>query len=255
MAFRIARRAALAAASVTIAATGLLATGGPASAAAHPTGGRTAIVSHHVQLLDTHDDSRSRDAGRAGNDNDARRRWVTTKSNGPCTTTHPPTGQTTTPADAGSTTRSNGPCTTTHPPTGRTTATTVDAGSVTMIERIRDHDGPHHWVRDEYKGRSYRRVPLHPCSSLCFTHPQRLPRPFTPATGPPRRPPARRHPHPAARVAGPEPAKRGPQHGLTPPGPRARSCTSFPGRLAPTPAIADDSHLPRQTRCPPWTKW
>ncbi|MFE7795756.1 hypothetical protein [Streptomyces sp. NPDC057460] len=76
MAFRIARRAALAAASVTIAATGLLTTGGPASAAAHPTDGRTAIVSHHVQLLDTHDDSRSQDAGRAGNDNDARRRWV-----------------------------------------------------------------------------------------------------------------------------------------------------------------------------------
>ncbi|WP_329156850.1 hypothetical protein OHB49_42240 [Streptomyces sp. NBC_01717] len=76
MAFRIARRAALAAASVTIAATGLLTTGGPASAAAHPTDGRTAIVSHHVQLLDTHDDSRSRDAGRANNDEDARRRWV-----------------------------------------------------------------------------------------------------------------------------------------------------------------------------------
>ncbi|WP_405894767.1 hypothetical protein OG612_41230 [Streptomyces sp. NBC_01527] len=77
MAFRIARRAALAAASVTIAATGLLTTGGPVSAAAHPTDGRTAIVSHHVQLLDSHDDSRSRDAGRAYNDDDARRRWVT----------------------------------------------------------------------------------------------------------------------------------------------------------------------------------
>ena len=76
MALRIARRAALAAASVTIAATGLLTTGGPASAATHPTDGRTAIVSHHVQLLDTHDDSRSRDAGRADNNDDARRRWV-----------------------------------------------------------------------------------------------------------------------------------------------------------------------------------
>ncbi|MGW1735195.1 hypothetical protein [Streptomyces sp. NPDC001999] len=77
MALRIARRAALAAASVTIAATGLLTTGGPASAAAHPTDGRTAVVSHHVQLLDAHDDSRSRDAGRADNNNDdARRRWV-----------------------------------------------------------------------------------------------------------------------------------------------------------------------------------
>ncbi|MFB6704361.1 hypothetical protein ACFCW6_06580 [Streptomyces sp. NPDC056333] len=74
MALRIARRAALAAASVTIAATGLLTTGGPASAAAHPTDGRTAVVSHHVQLLVAHDDSRSRDAGRA--DEDARRRWV-----------------------------------------------------------------------------------------------------------------------------------------------------------------------------------
>ncbi|MGW1711321.1 hypothetical protein ACWCP8_39280 [Streptomyces sp. NPDC002206] len=76
MALRIARRAALAAASVTIAGTGLLTTGGPASAAAHPTDGRTAVVSHHVQLLDAHDDSRSRDAGRADNDDDARRRWV-----------------------------------------------------------------------------------------------------------------------------------------------------------------------------------
>ncbi|MGW5277456.1 hypothetical protein ACWEQP_33990 [Streptomyces sp. NPDC004044] len=75
MAFRIARRAAVAAASVTIAAAGLLATGGPASAAAHPTDDRTAIVSHHAQLLDTHDDGRSRDAGRGSND-DARRRWV-----------------------------------------------------------------------------------------------------------------------------------------------------------------------------------
>lgn len=73
MALRIARRAALAAASVTIAATGLLTTGGPASAAAHPTDGRTAVISHHVQLLAAHDDSHSRDAGRADN---ARRRWV-----------------------------------------------------------------------------------------------------------------------------------------------------------------------------------
>ncbi|MET4644527.1 hypothetical protein ABID95_004276 [Streptomyces atratus] len=76
MALRIARRAALAAVSVTIAATGLLTTGGPASAAAHPTDGRTAVVSHHVQLLDAHDDSHSRDAGQADNDEDARRRWV-----------------------------------------------------------------------------------------------------------------------------------------------------------------------------------
>ncbi|MFE4922874.1 pentapeptide repeat-containing protein [Streptomyces sp. NPDC056661] len=51
--------------------------------------------------------------------------------------------------------------------------------------------------------------------------PAETPRPFTPATGPPRPPPAHRHPHPAARVADPEPAKRGPQHRLTPPGPRA----------------------------------
>ncbi|MER7810230.1 hypothetical protein [Streptomyces sp900116325] len=76
MALRIARRAALTAASVTIAATGLLTTGGPASAAAHPTDGRTTVVASHVQLLDAHDDSHSRDAGRAYNDEDARRRWV-----------------------------------------------------------------------------------------------------------------------------------------------------------------------------------
>ncbi|WP_406297144.1 hypothetical protein [Streptomyces sp. NBC_00624] len=77
MAFRIARRAALAAASVTIAATGLLTTGGPASATAHPTDGRTAIVSHHLQHLHTRDDNHSRDAERANNDNDARLRWIT----------------------------------------------------------------------------------------------------------------------------------------------------------------------------------
>ncbi|MEU0837272.1 hypothetical protein [Streptomyces sp. NPDC005969] len=74
MAFRIARRAAVAAASVTVAAAGILATGGPASAAVHPTGDRTAIVSHHVQLLDTHE-ARGRDGGRMSDDN-ARRRWV-----------------------------------------------------------------------------------------------------------------------------------------------------------------------------------
>ncbi|WP_406296656.1 hypothetical protein [Streptomyces sp. NBC_00624] len=76
MASRIARRAALAAASVTIAATGLLTTGSPASAATHPTDGRTAIASHHAQLPDTHDDSHNRDAGQAYNDEDARRRWI-----------------------------------------------------------------------------------------------------------------------------------------------------------------------------------
>ncbi|MER7810244.1 hypothetical protein [Streptomyces sp900116325] len=76
MASRIARRTALAAASVTIAATGLLTAGSPASAATHPTDGRTTVVSHHVQLLDTHDDSASRDAGRGSNDDIDRRRWV-----------------------------------------------------------------------------------------------------------------------------------------------------------------------------------
>ncbi|MFE2992389.1 hypothetical protein [Streptomyces sp. NPDC059262] len=75
MVFRIARRAAVAAAFVTVAAAGLLATGGPASATTHPTDERTAIVSHHAQLLDTHNNGRSRDAGRGSND-DARRRWV-----------------------------------------------------------------------------------------------------------------------------------------------------------------------------------
>ncbi|MER5959022.1 hypothetical protein [Streptomyces sp. NPDC001893] len=73
MAFRIARRAALTAVSVTVAATGLLATGGPASAGARPTDERTA-VSHHVQQLGTHDNGRSRDAGQANNED--RRRWV-----------------------------------------------------------------------------------------------------------------------------------------------------------------------------------
>ncbi|MDX2733376.1 hypothetical protein [Streptomyces sp. PA03-2a] len=77
MAPRIARRAALTAASVTIAATGLLTTGSPASAAAHPTDGRTTIASHHLQLLHTHDDSHNRDTGQAHNDEDARRRWIT----------------------------------------------------------------------------------------------------------------------------------------------------------------------------------
>ncbi|MFJ7948877.1 hypothetical protein ACIQ6K_35410 [Streptomyces sp. NPDC096354] len=76
MASRIARRAALAAASATIAATGLLTTGGPASAATHPTNDPTAVASHHMQLLDTHNDSRSRDTGRTDND-DARQRWIT----------------------------------------------------------------------------------------------------------------------------------------------------------------------------------
>ncbi|MFC9672640.1 hypothetical protein [Streptomyces sp. NPDC056949] len=75
MVFRIARRAAVAAASVTVAAAGLLTTGGPASATTHPTDERTAIVSHHAQLLDTHDNGRSRDAGRGSHD-DARRGWV-----------------------------------------------------------------------------------------------------------------------------------------------------------------------------------
>ncbi|MFF2164519.1 hypothetical protein ACFVWP_28015 [Streptomyces sp. NPDC058175] len=74
MVFRIARRAAVVAASVTVAAAGLLATGGPASATTHPTDERTAIVSHHAQLLDTHDNGRSRDVGRGSHDD--RRRWV-----------------------------------------------------------------------------------------------------------------------------------------------------------------------------------
>ncbi|MFG2480648.1 hypothetical protein [Streptomyces fagopyri] len=75
MAFRIARRAGVAAASMTVAAAGLLAMGSPASAAVHSTDARTAIVSHHAQLLDTPDNVRSRDAGQ-GSDDDYRRRWV-----------------------------------------------------------------------------------------------------------------------------------------------------------------------------------
>ncbi|MFB6706044.1 hypothetical protein ACFCW6_15185 [Streptomyces sp. NPDC056333] len=74
MTLRITRRAALAAASVTIAATGLLTTGNPASAATHPTDNPTAIVSH--QHLDTHDNNHSPDTERADNDDNARRRWI-----------------------------------------------------------------------------------------------------------------------------------------------------------------------------------
>ncbi|MFA3843877.1 hypothetical protein [Streptomyces aureus] len=76
MVFTIVQRAALGAASVTFAAAGLLASAGPASAATHPANDRTAIVSRHVQLLDTHDDGRSQDAVRNSNDDDSLRRWV-----------------------------------------------------------------------------------------------------------------------------------------------------------------------------------
>ncbi|MFJ7949143.1 hypothetical protein ACIQ6K_36860 [Streptomyces sp. NPDC096354] len=78
MASKMAQRAAVAAASVTLAAAGSLATGAPASAAAPPTDDRANVVSHHVQLLDTHDDGRigSWNAGRSSNDNDDRRRWI-----------------------------------------------------------------------------------------------------------------------------------------------------------------------------------
>ncbi|MET7543531.1 hypothetical protein ACWGDS_41270 [Streptomyces sp. NPDC055059] len=75
MVFTIAQRVAVGAASVTFAAAGLLATAGPASAAAHPANDPTAIVSHHMQLLGTPDDGRSRDAGR-DSDHDDRRHWV-----------------------------------------------------------------------------------------------------------------------------------------------------------------------------------
>jgi hypothetical protein len=75
MVFTMAQRAAVGAASMTFAAAGLLASAGPASAATHPTNNRTAVVSHHVQPLGTHDDSRSQHAVRNSNDDD-RCRWV-----------------------------------------------------------------------------------------------------------------------------------------------------------------------------------
>ncbi|MGW4391042.1 hypothetical protein [Streptomyces sp. NPDC004685] len=77
MAFRIAQRAAVTVASVTIAAAGLLTTGGSASAAALPTDDRASAVSHPMPLRDTHDEGRrgSWDESQASN-NDGRRRWV-----------------------------------------------------------------------------------------------------------------------------------------------------------------------------------
>ncbi|MGX1675939.1 hypothetical protein [Streptomyces sp. NPDC055400] len=128
MVFTIAHRAAVGAASVTFAAAGLLATAGPASAAAHPTSDRTAIVSHHVQLLDAHDDGRSRDAVRDSNDDDHRRRWVSDQIE--WALHH----------DRAS-----------HPMNDDDRRRWVSD----QIEWIRDHNGPHHWV-PEYEGPSYR---------------------------------------------------------------------------------------------------
>lgn len=52
--------------------------------------------------------------------------------------------------------------------------------------------------------------PPRPCSSLCFTDPERIPRLFTPTKGPSRRSPTHCQPHAAAHGAGPEPAIRWP---------------------------------------------
>ncbi|MCX4537496.1 hypothetical protein [Streptomyces sp. NBC_01669] len=122
MGFRIARRAAVAAASVTVAAAGLLATGGPASAAALPTDGRVAVVSHPVRLLDTHDEGR-------GSDDDSRGRWV---------------------SDQIEWMRDH----------DRVSYRLSDDDSrrhwvSDQIEWMRDHHGAHHWV-SEHEGRSYR---------------------------------------------------------------------------------------------------
>ncbi|MFE7244580.1 hypothetical protein [Streptomyces sp. NPDC057580] len=122
MGFRIARRAAVAAASMTVAAAGLLATGGPASAAALPTDGRVAVVSHPVRLLDTHDEGR-------GSDDDSRGRWV---------------------SDQIEWMRDH----------DRVSYPLSDDDSrrhwvSDQIEWMRDHHGAHHWV-SEHEGRSYR---------------------------------------------------------------------------------------------------
>ncbi|WPW26236.1 hypothetical protein P6B95_01315 [Streptomyces atratus] len=54
MAYTFARRAAVAVASVAVAAAGLLATGGSASAATPTTGDRPAVVSHSTRPADAH---------------------------------------------------------------------------------------------------------------------------------------------------------------------------------------------------------
>ncbi|MFF0291248.1 hypothetical protein [Streptomyces sp. NPDC005262] len=120
MAFRIARRAAVAAASVTLAAAGLLGTGGPASAAALSTDGRAAVVSHSVQQPDTHDEGRS--------SYDDRRRWVNDQIE--WMRDHDRVSH-------------------------RTNDDHRRRWVSDQIEWIRDHHGPHHWVR-EHDGRSYR---------------------------------------------------------------------------------------------------
>ncbi|MFE7327466.1 hypothetical protein ACFU8W_21185 [Streptomyces sp. NPDC057565] len=130
MAFRIARRAALAAASVTVAAAGLLATGGPASATALPTDGRAAVVSHPVRLVDTHDEVRhgSWVEGRDSYD-DGRGRWVSDQIE--WMRSHD--GVSHRPSDDDSRRR----------------------WVSDQIEWMRDHHGAHHWV-SEHEGRSHR---------------------------------------------------------------------------------------------------
>ncbi|MFE7401895.1 hypothetical protein [Streptomyces sp. NPDC057557] len=58
MAYTFARRAAVAVASVAVAAAGLLATGGSASAATPTTGYRPAVASHSARPADTHHEDR-----------------------------------------------------------------------------------------------------------------------------------------------------------------------------------------------------
>ncbi|GAA1279783.1 MULTISPECIES: hypothetical protein [Streptomyces] len=129
MVFTIAQRAALGAASVTFAAAGLLASAGPASAATHPANDRTAIVSHHVQLLDTHDDGHSQDAVRNSNDDDRRRRWVSDQI--AWTLHHDRTD---------------------HP---MNNDDSLRRWVSDQIAWTLHHDGPHHWT-PQYEGPSYR---------------------------------------------------------------------------------------------------
>jgi hypothetical protein len=126
MAFRIAQRTAVTVASVTVAAAGLLATGGPASAAALLVDDRATAVSHPVPLLNTHEELRrgSWDDS-AGSDNDGRRRWVSDQIEW---IRH-------------------------HDPMSDNDARRRWVSD--QIEWMRDHHGPHHWVW-ENEGRSYR---------------------------------------------------------------------------------------------------
>ncbi|WP_327271013.1 hypothetical protein OG609_01220 [Streptomyces sp. NBC_01224] len=87
MAYTFARRAAVAVASVAVAAAGLLATGGSASAATLTTGDRPAVVSHTTRSADAHHEGRpgrwdegwgrhdDGDRGYQGHHHDGHRYW------------------------------------------------------------------------------------------------------------------------------------------------------------------------------------